>query len=105
MVGRDAESGSVSRGIDNGQSSSTDNHTCALSLVQETCITCDNVQGLTLKLTLEQMMEIENVSPFVPGYPENAFGEDPHLHGKAAIMTNSGAKTLWVQSAKAIARV
>lgn len=64
----------------------------------------DNVQALTMRLTQDQMDEIERISPYTPGYPENAYGEDPHLNGKAAIMTKSAAQTLWVRSSKAIGR-
>lgn len=64
----------------------------------------DNTKALDIRLTAEEMEEIESVAPYVPGYPENAYGEDPAVNGKAAIMTKSAAQTAWVQSARAIGR-
>jgi aryl-alcohol dehydrogenase-like predicted oxidoreductase len=64
----------------------------------------DNVQALKIHLTAEQIEYIESIASFNPGFPETVFGEDPHLNGKAAIMTRSAAHTEWVQSPKAIGR-
>lgn len=64
----------------------------------------DNTKALEIRLTEEEIEKIESVSPYVPGYPENAYGEDPAVNGKAAIMTKSAAQTAWVQSARAIGR-
>lgn len=41
----------------------------------------DNIKGLSIKLTDEQIAALESVQKFDPGFPSNMVGEDPMVTG------------------------
>ena len=43
----------------------------------------DNIQALSIKLTPEQIKQLEGVRPFDTGFPNNFIGEDPFVTGKS----------------------
>lgn len=43
----------------------------------------DNIQGLSIKLTDEQINYLESIVPFELGFPSNLVGQDPYFVGKS----------------------
>ncbi|KAF4953931.1 hypothetical protein FSARC_12287 [Fusarium sarcochroum] len=50
----------------------------------------DNIQGLSIKLTHEQMNYLEGIHEFDLGFPSNFIGQDPNVTGFAWSVTKSG---------------
>lgn len=44
----------------------------------------DNIRGLSLKLTDEQIKLLEDIKPFDVGFPHDFIGPDPHITGHSA---------------------
>lgn len=57
----------------------------------------DNIQGLKIKLTDEQIDRLESVRPFDLGFPTNFVGEDPRISGKANTLTAAIAPFAFVR--------
>ncbi|EMC96820.1 hypothetical protein BAUCODRAFT_70131 [Baudoinia panamericana UAMH 10762] len=62
----------------------------------------DNIQSLKIKLSDQQIEKLEAVVPFVPGFPNNFVGEDPHITGKAGFIMGGAAPLAFVKSGKPI---
>lgn len=53
----------------------------------------DNIQGLSIKLTNEQIAELEAVQSFDPGFPINMIGEDPAVTGHSWMVSSATANS------------
>jgi aryl-alcohol dehydrogenase-like predicted oxidoreductase len=49
----------------------------------------DNLEGLKIKLTEEQIQFLESVKPFEVGFPSNFIGEDPNVTGHSARLSRT----------------
>ncbi|KAL2019698.1 hypothetical protein VTK56DRAFT_9235 [Thermocarpiscus australiensis] len=49
----------------------------------------DNIQGLSIKLTEEQIKYLESIIPFDLGFPGNLIGQDPYLAGRSMALNRS----------------
>lgn len=61
-----------------------------------------NIKALEIKLTTEQIEELESVIPFEPGFPNNFVGPDPHITGQATGLVAAVAPMAYVLSGKPI---
>ncbi|EGP84199.1 unnamed protein product [Zymoseptoria tritici ST99CH_1A5] len=62
----------------------------------------DNIKSLEIQLTDAQIEELESVTSFEPGFPNNFIGEDPHETGQATGLLGAVAPMAWVRNPKAI---
>lgn len=62
----------------------------------------DNIQGLKLKLTKEQIEHLESVRPFDVGFPGNLLGTDPAVSGKPSASLAMFADIQFVRAQRAI---
>lgn len=49
----------------------------------------DNIQGLSIKLTDEQIAALEAVQSFDPGFPVNMIGHDPQATGHSWLVSTA----------------
>ncbi|RKU44418.1 putative aryl-alcohol dehydrogenase aad14 [Coniochaeta pulveracea] len=49
----------------------------------------DNLEGLKIKLTEEQIQFLESVKPFEVGFPSNFIGEDPNVTGNSSRLSRT----------------
>ena len=63
----------------------------------------DNIRGLEIELSAEQIKFLESVLPFDIGFPMNFIGEDPHRSGETqAGLTKNSANLKWVKHSPSI---
>lgn len=56
-----------------------------------------NIKALSIRLTSAQMVFLESIVPFKPGFPQNLVGEDPRLSGKMIPLLSSVAPIAFVK--------
>lgn len=61
-----------------------------------------NIKSLEIKLSQEQIDELEKVLDFEPGFPSNFIGPDPHISGEASGLLGAIAPMAFVKSGKPI---
>lgn len=61
-----------------------------------------NIKSLEIKLSQEQIDELESVLDFEPGFPSNFIGPDPHITGQATGLLGAIAPMAFVKSGKPI---
>lgn len=61
-----------------------------------------NIKALELKLTPDDIAELESAVPFDLGFPVNFIGEDPHLSGEPTKLLGSVAEMSFVRHPRAI---
>ncbi|ROW06391.1 hypothetical protein VMCG_04289 [Cytospora schulzeri] len=49
----------------------------------------DNIQAFSIKLTKQQILSLEGVKTFDPGFPLNFIGEDPNVTGHNWLLATS----------------
>ncbi|RTE72423.1 putative aryl-alcohol dehydrogenase AAD14 [Fusarium euwallaceae] len=63
----------------------------------------DNLCGLELSLTLEQVQRLEGVVPFNVGFPLNFIGQDSNVTGKTTPFIDTAAEISWETGPKPLA--
>ncbi|CAI7304164.1 BEM_collapsed_G0045420.mRNA.1.CDS.1 [Saccharomyces cerevisiae] len=51
-----------------------------------------NIEALSIKLTLEQIEYLESIVPFDVGFPKNLIGDDPAVTKKPSPLTSMSAR-------------
>jgi aryl-alcohol dehydrogenase-like predicted oxidoreductase len=62
----------------------------------------ENIKSLEVKLTDKQIEYLESIVPFNIGFPQDFFGQDPHITGQAAPLLGTVAPIAFVKDSKAI---